>query len=102
MFNHVSAKKERQEDGKSRGVDEGGEHLSPVQGLVGGVIVVEETHVYEVDEQAGSILGGEGVICRPLVEDQQDKVSKQAGHEDNLWDESKKDVEWLLEVPAVQ
>lgn len=80
----------------------GREHLSPVEGLVGGVIVVEETHVDEVDEQAGSILGGVGIISCPLVKDQQDEVAKQARHEDDLWDEPQKDVQWLFEVPAVQ
>ena len=85
---------EKQRDGCGR------EHLSPVQGLVGRVIVVKETHVDEVDEQTGSVLGSKGVICRPLVEDQQGKVSKQAEHEDDLWDEPQKDVQWLLEVPV--
>lgn len=55
-----------------------------------------------MDEQAGCILGGEGIISRPLVEDQQDQIAKQAGHEDDLWDEAQEDVQWLLEVPAVQ
>lgn len=76
------------------------EHLSPVEGLVGGIIVVEETHVDKVDEQAGSLLRRKSIVCCPLVEDQQDKVTKQARHEDNLWDEAQKDVQWLLEVPA--
>lgn len=75
-------------------------HLSTVKGLVGGVIVVEEAHVDEVDKQAGGILGGEGVIGRPLVEDQQDEVAKQAGHEHDLWDEAQEDVQGLLEVPG--
>lgn len=46
------------------------EHLSTVEGYAGGIIVVEETHVDEVDEQAGSFLGRMGIICCPLVEDQ--------------------------------
>ena len=79
-----------------------GVYLSPVQGLVGGVVVVEEAHVDEVDEQAGRLLGGEGVVGRPLVEDQQNQVPKQAGHEHDLWDEAQEDVQRLLEVPAVQ
>lgn len=77
-----------------------GEHLSPVEGLVGGVIVVEQTHVDEVDQQARSVLGGVGIICCPLVEDQQDEVPKQARHENDLWDEAQKDVERFLEVPV--
>lgn len=80
-------------------VSEGG-HLSPVQGLVGGVAVVEETHVDEVDEEARGVLGGEGVVRRPLVEDQQDQVAEQAGHEDDLRDEAQEDVQGLLEVPG--
>lgn len=55
-----------------------------------------------MDKQAGSILGVKGVIGCPLVEDQQDEVAKQAGHKDDLWDEAQEDVQWLLEVPAVQ
>lgn len=48
------------------------------------------------------MLGGEGIIGCPLVEDQQNKVAKQARHEDNLWNEAQEDVQRLLEVPAVQ
>lgn len=77
-------------------------HLSPVEGLVCGVTVVEETHVDEVDEQAGGILGAVGVIGGPLVEDEQDEVAEQAGHEDDLWDEAQEDVQRLPEVAAGQ
>ncbi len=80
----------------------GREHLSPVEGLAGGVAVVEETHVDEVDEQAGRVLGGVGIIGCPLVEDQQNKVAKQTRHEDDLWDEAQEDVQRLLEVPVVK
>lgn len=55
-----------------------------------------------MDEQAGRVLGGEGVIGCPLVEDQQNEVAKQARHKNNLWDEAQEDVQRLLEVPAVQ
>lgn len=55
-----------------------------------------------MDKQAGSILGGHGVIGCPLVEDQEDEVAKQARHKDNLWDETQEDVQWFLEVPAMQ
>lgn len=54
-----------------------------------------------MDEEAGSVLGGERIVGRPLVEDQQGEVTKQAGHEDDLWDEAQEDVQRLLEVPAV-
>lgn len=81
--------------------DEGNkEHLSSVEGFVGGVVVVEEAHVDEVDEQAGSILGGESIVRRPFVEDQQDQVAEQAEHEDYLWDEAQEDVQRFLEVPV--
>lgn len=55
-----------------------------------------------MDEQTGSILGCESVIGCPLVEDQQNEVTKQGGHEDDLWDEAQEDVQRLLEIPAVQ
>jgi hypothetical protein len=76
------------------------DHLSPVQRLVGGVVVVEQTHVDEVDKQAGRVLGAEHVVGRPLVEDQQHQVAEQAGHEHDLGDEAQEDVQGLLEVPA--
>lgn len=53
-----------------------------------------------MDEQTGCILGGFGIIGSPFVEDQEDKVAKQAAHEDNFWDEAQEDVQWLLEVPG--
>lgn len=48
------------------------------------------------------MLGGESIIGRPLVEDQQSEVAKQARHEDDLWNEAQEDVQGLLEVPAAQ
>lgn len=79
-----------------------GEHLSHIERLICGVIIVEETHVDEVDEQARGILGGVGIVGRPLVEHQQNQIAKQTGHEDDFWDEAQKDVQWLLEVPAAK
>lgn len=55
-----------------------------------------------MDEQAGSVLGRGSIVGRPLVEDQQDQVAKEGGHEDDLWDEAQEDVQWLLEVAAVE
>lgn len=55
-----------------------------------------------MDEQAGSILGGVGIIGCPLVENQQNKVTKQARHENDLRNEAQEDVHRLLEVPAAQ
>lgn len=55
-----------------------------------------------MDEQAGSILRGVGIIGCPLVENQQKEVAKQARHEHDLWNEAQEDVQRLLEVPAVQ
>ena len=77
-------------------------HLSPVERLIGDVAVVEETHVDEGNEEAGRVLGGESVVGRPLVEDQDNEVAEQAGHEDNLRDEAQEDVQGLLEVPGPQ
>lgn len=78
------------------------EHLSHVERLICGVVIVEETHVDEVDEQTGSVFGGFGIVGCPLVEHQQDQIAKQTGHEDDFWDEAQEDVQWLLEVPAVK
>ena len=77
-------------------------HLSCIEGCAIGVTVIEETHVDELDQKAGSIFGGVGVIGCPLVENQQDKVAKQTRHENDLWNEAQEDVQRFLEVPAVQ
>lgn len=61
---------------------------------------VEQKHVDEGNEETGSLLGGEHIVCDPLVQDQNDQVSEQTDHEDNLGDEAKVDVQWLLEVTA--
>lgn len=68
----------REKVGETDGCVREGEHLSPVEGFVGGVVVVEKTHVDEVNKQTGSILGRVSIIGCPLVEDQQDEVAKQA------------------------
>lgn len=75
-------------------------NLSSVERLDGGIIIVEEEHVNEGNEETGSIPGVQSIIRDPLNEDQNDQVAKQAGHEDNLWDEPQVDVERLLEIPA--
>lgn len=75
-------------------------NLPTVEGFVGGVRVVEEEHVDEGDEEAGGLPGRAHVIWEPLVEDEDDEVAEQAGHEDDLWDESQVDVQRLLEVSA--
>lgn len=74
-------------------------YLSSVQWQIGGVVVVEEEHVDEGDEEAGCVSGGLGVVGHPLVEDQQHQVAKETGHEDDLWDEAQVDVQRLLKVP---
>lgn len=68
------------------------QHLSWVEGLVCGVIVVEETHVDKVNEEAGGILGAGGVIGCPLIKHEQNKVAKKARHENNLRNKAKEDV----------
>lgn len=75
-------------------------YLTSVQRFVTGVVIVEEEHVNECDEEAGSILGGVRSEGDPLIKDKNDQVAKQAGHKNNLWDESKVDIQWLFEVPA--
>lgn len=74
--------------------------LPSVERFVTGVVVVEEEHVDKGDEQAGSVPGGARVVRHPLIEDQDDEVAEQTGHEDDLWDESQVDVQRLLEIPA--
>ena len=73
-------------------------YLSSVEGLIGWVVVVEQEHVDEGDEEAGGISGGLGVVGQPLVEDEQRQVAKEAAHEDDLRDEAQVDVQRLLEV----
>lgn len=69
-------------------MEEFGEHLSHVERFICWVVIVEETHVDEVDEQAGSVFGGLGIVGCPLVEHQKDQITKQAGHEDDFWDKA--------------
>lgn len=83
-----------QKDGKSIS------DLSSVERLVTRVTVVEEEHVNKGDEEAGGVPGAACVIRDPLIEDQNDQVAKQTGHEDDFWDESQVDIQWLLEIPA--
>ena len=68
--------------------------------MVGGVVIVEQEHVDEGDEKTGSISGGVSVVGQPLIEDQNDQVAKQTGHEHNLWDEAQVDVQGFLEIPS--
>lgn len=74
--------------------------LSAVERLVGGVVVVEHEHVDEGDEEAGGVPGGRSIVRDPLIEDEDDQVAEQAGHEDDLRDEAQVDVERLAEIPA--
>lgn len=74
-------------------------NLSCVERFVTGVVVVEEEHVDEGNEETRGVLGYPRVVREPLVEDQNGQVAEQAGHEDNLWDESQVDIKRLLEIP---
>lgn len=74
--------------------------LPAVERPVGGVVVLEEEHVDEGDEEAGGQPGGASVVRHPLVEDQDDQVAEEAGHEDDLRDEAQVDVHRLVEVPV--
>lgn len=78
----------------------GGAYLTPVEGFVAGVVIVEEKHVYKCDEEAGSILGGVRSERDPLIKDKNDEVAEQAGHKNDLWDESKVDIQRLFKVPV--
>lgn len=74
--------------------------LSLVERRGGGVVVFEEEHVDEGNEETGSVLGHARVVPEPLVEDQNGEVAKQTGHEDDLRDESPVDIQRLLEIPG--
>ena len=74
--------------------------LSCVQRFVTGVVVVEQEHVDEGDEEAGSVPGYACVVPDPLIEDEDGQVAEQAGHEDDLRDEAQVDVQRLIEVAA--
>lgn len=73
--------------------------LSSVKRFVCGVTVVEEEHVNKGNEETRSIPGGACIIGKPLIDDQNDKVAKEAAHEDDLWNESQVDVQWLVKIP---
>lgn len=62
--------------------------LSSVERFVSGIAEVEEEHVNKGDEEAGGIPGGACIVWKPFIEDQNDEVAEQTGHENNLWDES--------------
>lgn len=75
-------------------------YLSSVKRLVTRVTVAKQEHVDKRDEEAGSVLRHVHVVRDPLIENQNDKVAKKTAHENNLWNESKVDIQGLLEVPA--
>lgn len=75
-------------------------YLSSVQGSVCRIIVVEKTHIDEGDQKAGSIFRCRCIVSRPLVEDEQDQITKQAAHEHNLRNETQENVQRFLEVPV--
>lgn len=76
-------------------------NLPTVERPIAGVVVVEEEHVDEGDEEAGGLPGVASIVRHPLVEDQDDQVAEEAGHEEDLRNEAQVDVQWLVEVPAV-
>ncbi len=75
-------------------------YLSSIQGFVGRIIVVEKTHIDEGDQKTGSIFRCHCIVSRPLVEDEQDQITKQTGHEHNLRNETQENVQRFLEVPV--
>lgn len=50
------------------------------------------------DEETGSAGGNRSIKGNPLVEDEENQVDKDAGHEDDLRDELAIDVDGLAEV----
>lgn len=66
--------------------------LPPVQRFDCGVVVVEEKHVDEGDEETGSVSGRLSVVRQPLIEDEDGEVTEETGHEDDLRDEAQVDV----------
>jgi hypothetical protein len=73
-------------------------YLSRVQHCITRLWVGEEEHVYEVDQEARGIPRRVGIVGCPLVKDKDDQVAKQRGHEDDLRNKAKVDVQGLLEI----
>lgn len=73
-------------------------HLSRIQHRAARVRVGKEEHIYEMDQEAWRMLRSVCIVGRPLVEDEDDQVAKQRGHEDYLRDKSEVDVQGLLEI----
>lgn len=69
-----------------------------VEGRIGRVIVVEEEHIDEVDEDAGSILRVGHIECTPLEDDHEDQIPKEAKDEDDFRSELQDDVQVMPEV----
>jgi oxalate decarboxylase/phosphoglucose isomerase-like protein (cupin superfamily) len=69
-----------------------------VQGHVGGVGIVKQEHVDEVDKDAGNMLGHVNVILAPFENDHEHQVSKQAQDKNHLRDELQDDVHSFSEV----
>ncbi len=75
-------------------------YLSSIQGFVSRIIVVEKTHIDEGDQKTGSIFRCHCIVSRPLVEDEQDQITKQTAHEHNLRNETQENVQRFLEIPV--
>lgn len=58
-----------------------------IEWRIGRVIVVEEEHINEVDEDAGSNIWVVRIVCTPFEDDHEDQVPKEAKDENDLRDE---------------
>lgn len=75
-------------------------YLSRVKWLVGGIVVTEEAHVDEGYKKTGGFFWNLGIICQPLVKNEQHQVAKQTDHEDDLRNKTQVDIQRFFEVPS--
>lgn len=73
-----------------------------VEGCIRRVIVVEQKHVDEVDEDAWGVLGHVDIKVAPFENDHENQVSKQTQDKNHLWDKLQNDVESFSEVSGVE
>lgn len=80
--------------------DFGEPHLVLVERSIGRVVVVEQEHVDEVNEDTGGLLGVGGVVHAPLEDDHEHQVTEETDDEDHLRDKLQDDVHVSPEIPG--
>lgn len=76
-------------------------HLSRIEGFVV-LVLSEQEHVYEVDEDAGGDVRVHRAEHHPLIDHHEDQVSKQTQHEAQLRDQHQKHAADISEVSGEQ